>query len=121
MFTQHRTDFRGAVLLALGPARAPAARWTASAIPTLENAALLLQPVMQAHCTHWRLALSDDTDGSPLDLPDGHYGPVLERLARQTPTFVGAMTQAFTTMIAPLGTARATRLKARRNWRSCLT
>jgi hypothetical protein len=46
----------------------------ASAIPTLENAATLLQTVMQAHCTHWRLALSDDTAGSPLDLPDGHYG-----------------------------------------------
>jgi hypothetical protein len=69
MFTQHRTDFHGAVLLALGPTRTPAARWTVSAIPTLENAALLLQPILQTHCTHWRLALTDDIDGSPLDLP----------------------------------------------------
>ncbi len=72
MFTQHRTDFRGAVLLALGPTYAPAAPWTASTIPTLENAATLLQTIIQAHCTHWRLALSDDSAGSPLDLSDGH-------------------------------------------------
>ena len=68
-----------------------------------------------------RLAFSDDSTASPLDLPDGHYGPVLERLAAQTPTTVSAMSQAFITMIAPLGTAHATRLKAWRNWRSCLT
>ena len=42
-------------------------------------------------------------------------------LARNTPTTVDSMSRAFTDLIAPLGTARATRLKAWRNWRSCLT
>ncbi len=92
-----------------------------SVIPTLDNAATLLQPILQAHCTYWRLALTDSADASPLDLPDGHYGPVLEHLARHTPTTVAAMSQAFTAMIAPLESARATSLRVWRNWSSCLT
>jgi hypothetical protein len=42
MFLNYRNDFRGAVILALGQALAGEARWTASAIPTLENALALL-------------------------------------------------------------------------------
>jgi hypothetical protein len=52
---------------------------------------------------------------------DGHYEPIIERLAVATPATIAAMSQAFATVITPLGTAPATRVKAARNWRSCLT
>ena len=121
MFQTYRLDFRGAVALALGPTLAPLIRWTSSAIPTVDNAQELLQHLVRAHCPHWQLALTDRSESSPLDRPDGHYEPYMALLARNTPTTVASMSRAFTDLIAPLGTARATRLKAWRNWRSCLT
>ena len=42
-------------------------------------------------------------------------------LAARTPRTIDDMSQAFTTVIAPLGTARATRVKAWRNWCTVLT
>ncbi len=65
--------------------------------------------------------MQDDTFASPLDTADEHYEPIIERLAGATPATIAAMSQAFATVIAPLGTAPATRVKATRNWRSCLT
>ena len=121
MFTTYRNDFRGAVTLALGPARARDARWTTGTIPTLENALPLLEARIRAVCPHWQLALHDGTLASPLDSADGHYEPVIAGLASSTPTTVSAMSRAFSDVIAPLGTAPATRTKAARNWRSCLT
>ena len=121
MFTTYRLDFRGSVTLALGPTLAPQASWSKGAIPTLTNTPDLLLPAARAQCPHWRLALLDTTDGSPLDTPHGHYEPIMADLARATPTTVDAMSQAFTDMIIPLGSARNTRLKAQRNWRSVLT
>jgi hypothetical protein len=121
MFLNYRNDFRGAVILALGPALAGEARWTSSAIPTLENALSLLDAKIRHACANWRLALQDDTVASPLDTADGHYEPIIERLAVATPATIAAMSQAFATVIAPLGTAPATRVKAARHWRSCLT
>jgi hypothetical protein len=121
MFAPYRLDFRGSVTLALGPTLAQQARWSKGAIPTLVHAPDLLLPAAQAQCPHWRLALLDTTDGSPLDTTHGHYEPILAGLALATPTTVDAMSQAFTDMIIPLGSARNTRLKAQRNWRSVLT
>ena len=121
MFDTYRADYRGSVILALGPALAPEARWTTSVIPTLANAETLLQGVATAQCQHSRLALRNNSDNSPLDTTHGHYGPVMAVLARETPTSLAAMSQAFTDMIIPLGTAKGTRLKAWRNWRTVLT
>ena len=121
MFATHRTDFRGAVILALGPALAPTARWSASTIPTLMDAEQILRPLAQAQCPQWQLALLNNTEDSPLDTPHGHYEPILADLSLHIPTTVPAMSQAFTDMIIPLGSARNTRIKAWRNWRSVLT
>ncbi len=121
MFLNYRNNFRGAVTLALGPNLAGEARWTASTIPTLENALILVDDKLRHACPHWRLALQDDTIASPLDSADGHYEPIIARLAVATPATITAMSQAFATAIAPLGTALATRVKAARNWRSCVT
>ena len=121
MFAQYRQDFRGSVTLAMGPVLCQSARWTTSTVPTLANAPVLLHPMVQARCPNWRAALLDATEGSPLDTPHGHYEPILADLTRAIPATVDAMSQAFTDMIVPLGTARGTRLKAQRNWCSVLT
>ena len=121
MFQPYRNDFRGSVILALGPGPASLARWSTGAIPTLENAIELTGSAVIAQCQHWPTALHDDTRPSPLDTADGHYEPVLARISSNTPATIEAMSRAFTDMIAPLGTAPATRAKAARYWRSCLT
>jgi hypothetical protein len=66
MFLNYRNDFRGAVILALGPALAGDARWTSSTIPTLDNALDLLDAKIRHASANWRLALRDDTVASPL-------------------------------------------------------
>ena len=109
MFHTYRLDFLGPVVLALGPTLTPLIRWTSSTIPTVDNAQELLQHLIRAHCPHWQLVLTDRTESSPLDRPDGHYEPYLAQLARATPTTVESMSQAFTALITPLGTAKATR------------
>jgi hypothetical protein len=119
MFLTYRNDFRGAATL--GPGRAREARWTSGAIPTLDNVLSLLGDMPRPECSHWPLALQDDSAVTPLDAAEGHYEPVINDIARATPTTVLAMSQAFATVIAPLGTAPATRIKAARYWRSCLT
>ena len=58
---------------------------------------------------------------SPLDGVHGNHEPILARLAGQTDSSIQAMSQAFTWVIVPLGSARDTRVKAWRNWRTCLT
>jgi hypothetical protein len=105
----------------LGPTRAREARWTTGAIPTLENALSLLGDQLRPVCSHWPLALQDGPLASPLDAADGHYELVITDIARTTPTTVLAMSRAFSDVISPLGKAPATRIKAARNWRSCLT
>ncbi len=65
--------------------------------------------------------MSDLSLDSPLDGVNGNHEPVLARLAGQTDSSIQAMSRAFTRVIAPLGSARATRVKAWRNWRTCLT
>ncbi len=114
MFLNYSNNFRGAVTLALGPSLAGDARWTTSTIPTLKNALALLDEKIRHACPHWRLAMQDDTVASPLDTADGHYEPIIERLAGATPATIAAMSQAFADVIAPLGTAPATRTKAAR-------
>jgi hypothetical protein len=121
MFQPYRTAYRGAIILALGPGPAASARWSTGAIPTLENALELASPAVRARCPHWRIALHDDTQASPLDTADGHYEPVLARLSGSVPATIEDMSRAFTDMIAPLGSAPGTRNKAARNWRTCLT
>ncbi len=121
IFQTYRLDFRGAVTLALGPNLALLIRWTSSAVPTVDNAQELLQHFVRAHCPHWQLALTDRSESSPLDRSNGHYEPYMDQLARTTPTTIASMSRAFTDLIAPLGTARTTRVKAWRNWRTCPT
>ena len=107
MFDLQRTSYRGAAVRALRPSLAPAAQWNASAIPTLENAPDLMVALLQPYCTHWEATLSD-LSGLSLDSPlDGNHKSVLSRLAGQTDPSIQAMSQAFTRVIAPLGSARA--------------
>ena len=121
IFKTHRDDFRGATILALGPSIASTAQWTRSAIPTLANAEVVLKDAVRGRCPHWHVALLDATNSSPLDTTHGHYEPILAELSRTVPNTIPAMSQAFTEMIAPLGTAKTTRGKAQRNWRTVLT
>ena len=72
MFQTYRLDFRGAVSLALGPTPAPLIRWTSSTIPTIDNEHDILDKLIRAHCPHWQLALTNRSNASPLDRPDGH-------------------------------------------------
>ena len=74
MFLTYRNDFRGAATLALGPARAREARWTSGAIPTLENSLPLLGDLLRPVCSHWSLAIQDDSTATTLDAAEGHYG-----------------------------------------------
>jgi hypothetical protein len=117
MFLTNRNAFRMAATFALSPARAREARWTTSAIytPWLENAFSLLGDLLRPVCSHWSLALQDGTLTSPLDAAEGHYEPVISHIARATTTTVLAMSQAFSTVIAPLSTAPVTRIKAARH------
>ena len=121
MFELYRTDFRGSVILALGPVLAPSAHWSKSVIPTLKDTEDILGPLVRTHCPNWQVALTVNVDSSPLDTAHGHYEPVMADLARDTPTTVASMSRAFTTLIAPLGNAKNTRRKACRNWRTVLT
>jgi hypothetical protein len=121
MFTLRRAEFRGAATLQLGPDLSPAANWSNGAVPTLRNAAELLADKIRAECTLWRAVLHNSTANSVLDGLHGHYEPVVARLAEDTPDTLGHMAHAFTTHVVPLGNARATRVKAWRNWLSILT
>jgi hypothetical protein len=116
MFLTYRNAFRMAATFALGPARAREACWTTSTIPILENTFSLLGDLLRPVCSHWwYLALQDGNLTSPLDAAEGHYEPVITHIARATTTTVLAMSQAFSTVIAPLSTAPATRIKAARH------
>jgi hypothetical protein len=121
IFKTQRDDFLGATILALGSSNAGAAQWARSAIPTNANSEVVLQNAVRARYPHWHVALLDNTDTSPLDTAHGHYEPILAELSKAVPTTIPAMSQAFTEMIAPLGTAKTTRGKAQRNWRTVLT
>jgi hypothetical protein len=121
MFLAPRESFRQATLRALGPEAAQSAVWTAGAIPTLQNAHILLRGFLPTLCPHWRAALSDTSLASPLDGAQGNYEQTLLSVADATPNTVASMSLAFSTVIMPLGSARATRVKAWRYWRSCLT
>ena len=88
MFQPYRTAYRGAIILALGPGPAASARWSTGAIPTLENALDLAAPAVRARCPHWRIALHDDTQVSPLATADGHYEPVLARRSGSVPATI---------------------------------
>jgi hypothetical protein len=106
--------------MALGPDLAPLALWTNGAIPGIRNPELF-QHLVRAACPLWQAALHNGTANSPLDDMDGHYEPVMARLARDTPATVTAMSQAFSAHITPLGSARRTRVKAWRSWLGALT
>ena len=121
MSTAYRSDFRGAILLALGPTLAPLARWNNSTVPTLAYADVVLSHLVQTHCPNWRTALLNDSLSSALDTEHGHYEPIMADLALVTPATVPEMSLAFSTHISPLGSARTTRRKAWRNWCTVLT
>ena len=120
MLAQYRSDFRGSVVRALGPTLAPTAQWSNSTIPTLRNVVDLLPASMRASPL-WRAATRNNSADSPLDRTDGNYEPTLARISRVTPPTVCAMSRAFADVIVPLGTAPGTRIKAWRNWCTCLT
>ncbi len=121
MFNTYCANFRNSVKLAIGPDQAPNAKWTKSAIPTLENIEKLLHNPVRAQFKHWRVALLNGTHGSPLDTTHGHYAPFMVDISRTVPNTITAMSHAFTEIIAPLGTAHGTRKKVWRNWRTVLT
>jgi hypothetical protein len=95
--------------------------WTGSGTPTLYNPAELLRPALAAACTHWRIAVLNNSDISALDGAHGNWEPVVARLARDTVPSILAKSQAFTQHIVPLCSAKGTRLKAWSNWKTYLT
>ena len=114
MFYTYCLDFRGAVFLAwLALWPRPPGPLDLLSHSTIDNAQDILQHMVRPHCSNWqRLSLTDRSDASPLDRPDGHYEPVVTQLVKATPTraTIPSIIQAFTDMTAPLGTARGTRL-----------
>ena len=60
------------------------------------------------------MALHNGSAGSPLDQARGNWEPIVTSMASTIPATINDMSLAFTNIIAPLGTARATRVKA---WR----
>ncbi len=72
-------------------------------------------------CPAWETALHDGSTGSPLDGAASNWEPIVSALAAHTPRMIADMSTAFTTVFAPLCTARATRVKAWRNWCTVLT
>ncbi len=90
-------------------------------MPTVRNIQRILADVLPPLCPAWHAALHDGSAGSPLDGTLGNWEPVVTSLAALTPRTIDDMSQAYLTVIAPLGTARATRVKAWRNWCTVLT
>ncbi len=80
-----------------------------------------LQPALAAVCPHWRTALLDNSDISALDGAHGNWEPVVDLLARNTAQTIPAKSLAFTQHIIMLGSAKGTRIKAWRNWKTVLT
>ena len=120
MYSQYRSDFRGSVTRSLGPLLAPLAKWNKSTIPTITNIPDLL-PARLDSPPNWHIALLSTPFTSPLDHTHGNYEQTLGRLSAATPSSVPAMSRAFASVILPLGTAPGTRVKAWRNWCTCLT
>ena len=121
MFSNQRASYKTSVVRALPRPRHAEPTWTGSSIPTLDNPAALLQPALAAACPHWRTALLDNSDISALDGAHGNWEPVVDRLARNTAQTIPAKSMAFTQHIITLGSAKGTRIKAWRNWKTVLT
>jgi hypothetical protein len=70
---------------------------------------------------YWSAAIANNSADSPLDHTHGNYESTLARISRLTSPTVHDMSRAFTAVIVPLGSAPGTRIKAWRNWCTCLT
>ena len=120
-FAHSREAYRTSTTSALGAYSTIPPRWTASSVPTAHNIQEILAVSLPRLCPAWSVALRNDSYGSPLDGALGNWEPIVTTIAASTPRTIEAMSQAFSTTITPLGTARATRLKAWRNWLTVLT
>ena len=120
-FTQPRAAYRASVELALPSHSSKQPDWNNSCVPTVRNIQDLLSTSLPNVCPSWATALHNGSAGSPLDGSAGNWAPVVTSLAAATPRTISGMSQAFTAIIAPLGTAPATRVKAWRNWCTVLT
>jgi len=120
-FAQPRAAYRTATATALSTYTTDPLQWTASCIPTVCNIQDILAPTLRRSCSAWAAALHNGSDGSPLDGALGNWEPVVTSIAAATPPTIEGMSLAFTTVITPLGSARATRVKAWRNWCTVLT
>ncbi len=119
MFHTQRANYKQ--FLARSLPSHPTIAWTASAIPTIRNPAEVLHGPLSAACTHWTIALRNNSEGSALDGAHGNWEPVVAHLVRSTPLTIAAKSQAFVQHVIPLGSAKGTRLKAWRNWCTVLT
>lgn len=120
-FEMQRHALRSAVVIAVGPTLSPLLVWSASVLPTLQNAEDVLRGVIARCCADaWHL-LRDSSAPSALDGARGNWEPLLSLLASGVAPTIEAMSAAFEAHILPLGAARGTRVKAWRNWRTVLT
>ncbi len=92
-------------------------------MPTVRKVQDLLAASLPFACPAWEAALHNGSNGSPLDGTVGNWEPVVSALAAHTPCTIAGMSTAFASVIPSLGTAsaRATRVKAWRNWCTVLT
>ena len=121
MFDMQRHALRLAVIIAVGPALAPSLRWTASSIPTVANVEDALGAVVRRKCADWKAILRDPSASSALQDAHGNWEVTFLSLAGEVGPSIEAMSLAFETHIWPLGSVKATRTKAWRNWRTVLT
>ena len=78
-------------------------------------------PPKRRRRTHELVPTPAATSPPPSDHTQGNYESTLASLSRLTSPTVHDMSRTFTEVIVPLGSAPGTRIKAWRNWCTCLT
>ena len=121
MFDDLRGSYKLAVLKALGPDAAEHATWTKSAVPTIKNTDDVIPLMRDCRSDDVRATRLSLSLRSPLDGLHGNWEATLGKHARRVQPSIEAKSNAFAEVMAPLGSAPATRDKAWRNWRTVVT
>ena len=121
MFDELQHGYKLAILTELGPNAAARVIWTKSTIPTIQNVEEVIELMSGARPDALRVVRLRSSLSSPLDGLHGNWEATLGNLAYRVQPTLEAKSKAFNEVMAPLGSAPATRLKAWRNWRTVVT
>ena len=121
MFDDLRESYKQTALDELGPNAAARALWMKSVVPTIKNVEEVIPLMRGAPTGAVRAARLSLSLRSPLDGLHGNWEATLEQYAYRVQPTIAAKSQAFSEVMAPLGSAPATRDKASRNWRTVVT